>query len=230
MKILFVFWIWLYLIVDWCHTHHLQYPVHILQLLIGITIITTEQRIIAFTADITATGVHIAQRCTCTSSPRYFACIRTWASPETLSWCWSMAVKWPFLGQKRMFQPLLNLFISDKWAAMPLQPFCTGMLHPRVVCRTCAHFMMLILFLDVQTFWWHESVRYRYYDGVPLWPFRWGISYTSFELGWHLARPMVTTTKEQQGSLKKSWKRMVVMLVLALFLRWWQQTPGKVTR
>ena len=35
--------------------------------------------------------------------------------------------------------------------------------------------------------------RYQYYDGTPLWPFGWGLSYTTFALRWHSSAELTTT-------------------------------------
>jgi hypothetical protein len=42
------------------------------------------------------------------------------------------------------------------------------------------------------------GITYQFYDGVPLWPFGWGLSFTTFELDW-LSRPRQTVTAAALG-------------------------------
>ena len=69
------------------------------------------------------------------------------------------------------------------------------------------------------------GLTYQYYDGVPLWPFGWGLSYTSFELGWHSARRLVTTTRELEKELEKNGGDVGAGIVFAVTAT----NTGKVT-
>ena len=53
------------------------------------------------------------------------------------------------------------------------------------------------------------GLTYQYYDGVPLWPFGWGLSYTSFKLEWHSAHHMTTTTRELERELAREFEKSV---------------------
>jgi len=43
--------------------------------------------------------------------------------------------------------------------------------------------------------------RYQYYDGTPLWPFGWGLSYTTFALRWHSSAELTTTRTALESEL-----------------------------
>ena len=53
------------------------------------------------------------------------------------------------------------------------------------------------------------GLTYQYYDGVPLWPFGWGLSYTSFKLEWYSAHHMTTTTRELERELAREFEKSV---------------------